>query len=143
MNFQLQQKIRNSIRKSSLPPVNTKLFANLEKSYINNINRSSNNGIFINFNKALYRAVNTPAEGAKDYDKFPAVNAHSSPTQAAMKGVGFSPEESFGASFEQVYSPVYIWNQRYADQHKIEWNQGLLVDRSTGNQYNDKGQFNG
>jgi hypothetical protein len=61
-----------------------------------------------------------------------AINVHGSPVQAAMKAVGFNPLESFGSSFEQVYSPAYIFNQRYPEAHVDLYNDRLhlgAVDR--------------
>jgi hypothetical protein len=50
-----------------------------------------------------------------------------------MSSYGFSPEETFGCSYEQIYSPVYVWNQRFPAEHKLEYNEGLFVLRNTDN----------
>ncbi len=63
------------------------------------------------------------------------VNIHSSPTQAAMKAVGFNAQESFGASFEQIYSPAYIFDQRYPDNHRVSFNEGLTKGYGQGYAY--------
>jgi hypothetical protein len=152
--FRFLQELRNMVRKSSLPPVNKALLTSVQKETINSINRSSANGVFASWNKSLWRAINAvqpqapagtvPGEaadsGKPDYGS---INAHSSPTQAAMKAVGFSPEESFGASYEQIYSPAYIWNQRQPIAHKILFNKGLFEVRGQDNTDTTGGKFNG
>ena len=66
------------------------------------------------------------------------VNIHSSPTQAAMKAVGFNAQESFGASFEQIYSPAYIFDQRFPENHRISFNEGLTKGYNKGYAYDPK-----
>ena len=63
------------------------------------------------------------------------VNIHSSPAQAAMKAIGFNAQESFGASFEQIYSPAYIFDQRFPDNHRISFNEGLTKGYNQGYAY--------
>lgn len=152
--FRFAQELRNMIRKTALPPVNKALLKSFEKQAINTINKSSANGVFASWNKALWRAINqvspqqpvatvsgeAPASGKAIYGS---INAHSSPTQAAMKSIGFSPEESFGSSYEQIYTPAYVWNQRYPIEHKILFNQGLFEVRGKDSAKDERGQFNG
>ena len=145
-NLKLQRDIRNSMIRAKLPPVNRELLKSIEDKFINNTkNQSSNQGIFAAQQKTLWRAINQPIEGTAEYDKFPKISAHSSSTDNAMKSVGHSPEESFGSSFEQVYSPAYIWNQRetVGDAHKVIFNNGLFVTRGVENQYNFDGTYGG
>lgn len=152
--FRFLQEMRNMIRKASLPPVNKALLTSVQKEAINTINKSSANGVFASWNKALYRAINaiqpqpplgTVSGEAPDSGKanYGSINAHSSPTQAAMKSIGFSPEESFGSSYEQIYSPAYIWNQRYPTEHKVLFNKGLFEVRGQDNTDTTGGKFNG
>lgn len=141
--FRFMQELRNMVRKASLPPVNKALLKSLEKQSINEINRSSMGGIFATWNKALWRAINwqPPEEG--ELPNYGSINAHSSPAQAAMKSLGFSMEESFGSSYEQIYSPGYAWNQRYPAEHKTLFNRGLFEVRGMDTSATDEGEFNG
>jgi hypothetical protein len=146
--FLLQKKIRDQMLQITkpLPPVNTALLGDIEKNFIHKLNTQSNQGIFAAQQKSLWRSINQPIEGSPEYEKFPKISAHSSSTDGAMKAIGHSPEESFGSSFEQVYSPAYIWNQRDdpdAPQHKIIFNQGLFVTRGVNTQYDTDGVYTG
>jgi hypothetical protein len=125
--FKIDTEIRNSIRRAFLPPVNKSFFSFMEKQKINSINRSSAQGIWANWNNSLWRTINQiKPQSPSDYG---AINAHSSASQPAMKALGFSPEESFGVSYEQIYSPAYVWNQRYPIEHKALFNSGLFEVR--------------
>lgn len=121
-NFRYMQEIRSKWDLAKLPPVNNKLMAGLEKNALmqanNNVNRSSNNGIFGNFTNILANYINGT-------NKTNAINIHGSPAQAAMKSIGFNPLESFGSSFEQIYTPAYIYDQRYQDAHVALYNNRL------------------
>jgi hypothetical protein len=121
--FEFLQNLRNMVRKSSLPPINVDLLKSFQKQNINAVNRSAAQGVWANWNNALWRTINQIPSG------YGAINAHSSASQPAMKALGFSPEESFGASYEQIYSPAYIWNQRYPVEHKALFNSGLFQVR--------------
>ena len=97
-------------------------------------NRSSSNGIFGNVTKKLYNAINpTDPKDSGYVETLTPPNIHGSPNQIAMRSYGFSPEESFGCSYDQIFSPVYIWNQRYPETHKTEYNEGLFVLRNVDN----------
>ena len=45
------------------------------------------------------------------------INIHSASTKEAMKAYGANGLESFGSTFEQIYSPAYIYDQRYPVEH--------------------------
>ena len=142
--FNLDKKIRQLAIQPKLPKVNTDLIKSLEQTFISKLNTNSNQGIFAATQKSLWRSLNTPLEGTPEYDKFPQVSAHSSSTEGAMKAIGTSPEESFGSSFEQIFSPAYIWDQRYPEQHKILFNQGLFETRGKGTEYSSsEGPYKG
>ena len=141
--FSIQKQIRELIRFNNNPPVNTANLKIAEEWYIKNINSSSSQGVFASLQKSLWRAANQPIPGTEDYEKFPSVSAHSSSTDGAMKAAGFSPEESFGSSYEQLYSPAYIWDQRYPEAHKELFNEGLLVTRGVGQEYATDGPYKG
>lgn len=146
-SLKLKKEIRDSIIVPKLPPVNREFLASVEEKFLHNTkSQSSNQGIFAAQQKSLWRSINQPIEGSPEYDKFPKISAHSSSADGAMKSIGHSPEESFGSSFEQVYSPAYIWNQRDdpdAPQHKIIFNQGLFVTRGVDTQYEFDGVYAG
>lgn len=146
--FTLQKKIREAMVVPRLPAVNKGFLKSVEEKFIHNLKTQSNQGIFAATQKVLWRAVNQPVEGTPEFDKFPKISAHTSSADGAMKAIGHSPEESFGSSFEQIYSPAYIWNQRNEDDpndspHKRIFNQGLFETRGVGNQYTLDGDYVG
>ena len=132
--FRLSQEIRNVIRKGKLPPVNKALLKSIEKKQAQ-VAKVSTSAMFGQFSRGLASAINGPKPGESGYKEsgIPSLNAHSSSTQSAMSSYGFSPEETFGSSYEQIYSPVYVWNQRFPQEHKVEYNEGLFVLRNTDN----------
>jgi hypothetical protein len=146
-SFKYLTEIRNKTDLAKLPPVNHKLRASIQKHALlqanNDINRSSSNGVFGNFTNMLANYINGT-------NKKNAVNIHSSPIQAAMKSVGFNPMESFGASWDQLCSPAYIYDQRFEVAHVDLYNERLHLgstdkgypgDKSWVNdtRYNDEG----
>lgn len=142
--FELDKRIRELAIQPRLPSVNTGLMKSLEETFVSKLNTNSNQGIFAATQKALWRSLNTPLEGTPEYDQFPQVSAHSSSTEGAMKAIGTSPEESFGSSFEQIFSPAYIWDQRHPEAHKILFNQGLFETRGKGTEYSSsEGPYKG
>lgn len=132
--FRLSQEIRSVIRKGKLPPVNKALLKSIEKKQAQ-VAKVSTSAIFGTTCRALATSVNGPLPGESGYKEsgIPSLNAHSTSTQSAMASYGFSPEETFGCSYEQIYSPVYVWNQRFPTEHKLEYNEGLFVLRNTDN----------
>jgi hypothetical protein len=119
-----QARLDSQFRKATLKPVNQALLKSIHQLRYNEL-AHSNNGVFCSMQNTMWRALNQPQPGEKEYDKYPVVNAHASSTQSAMKSIGLSPEESFGSSFEQSHSPAYIWDQRYPNEHKIIFNEGI------------------
>jgi hypothetical protein len=112
-------------RRASLKPVNETLLKSMHQLRFDQL-KHSNNGVFCSMQNTMWRSLNQPQPGDKDYDKYPVVNAHSSSTESAMKSIGLSPEESFGSSFEQSHSPAYIWDQRFPEAHKVLFNEGIV-----------------
>lgn len=112
-------------RRAKLKPVNKSLLKSIHQLRFNDL-KHSNNGVFCSMQNTMWRSLNQPQPGDKDYDKYPVVNAHSSSTESAMKSIGLSPEESFGSSFEQSHSPAYIWDQRFPEAHKVLFNEGIV-----------------
>jgi hypothetical protein len=144
-SFKYMQEIRSKMELARLPSVNHKLMASMQKHAMleanNEINRSSSNGIFGNFTNKLANYINGT-------NKTNAVNVHGSPVQAAMKAIGFNPLESFGSSYEQIYTPAYIYNQRYEEAHVKLYNDRLhlgAVDKGyPGDDSSDKDtRYNG
>jgi len=107
-NFKFLSYLRSKMAKASLPPVNRMLATSIEKQAMST--RNSTGGIFGNMLNVLARELNN-----SDVDV--GVNIHSSPVPEAMKPIGTNILESFGSTFDQIYSPAYIFNQRYPVDH--------------------------
>ena len=122
-NFKFLSYLRSKMAKASLPPVNQALVSSMEKQAM--ASQNSSGGIFGNM-------LNVLASELNNTDVEIGVNIHSSPVKEAMKSVGTNVLESFGSSFEQIYSPAYIFNQRYPEEHIALYNQRLHLGHGGG-----------
>lgn len=56
---------------------------------------------------------------------FPRTNTHMMPMNAAMRGAGLNFAESFGATFEQFFTPVFTYNQNQGSGVVQDFNKEL------------------
>lgn len=106
-----------------LPAVNTDLLTSMEA----NINTPPV-GFAMSFNNALAKNLtNKPRE-----ETISTMNNSQANMGEIAQSVGFSPEESFVSSYEQMMSPIYIYNQRN-NLYLEEARQGLRDRKGSGN----------
>jgi hypothetical protein len=106
-NFKFLSYLRSKMFKAGLPPVNVRVATEMEKK---EQTHNATNGIFGNMMNVLANELNNTQEDV-------GINIHSASTKEAMKAYGANGLESFGSTFEQIYSPAYIYDQRYPVEH--------------------------
>ena len=121
-NFKFLSYLRSKMFKAGLPPVNIRAATEMEKK---EQTHNATNGIFGNMMNVLANAVNNTQEDI-------GINIHSASTKEAMKAYGFNGLESFGSTFEQIYSPAYIYDQRYSSQQLTLYNAKVQKGLGSG-----------
>jgi hypothetical protein len=116
--FQFQKQLRDLFRNPPAFPLG-KLYAKSEPK-LPKINPVANNMIVGNFINGLAYSINNPN------DDDPELTMNSSSAPAAMRSFGMNYMESFGASMEQIYTPVFLYDQRKPEQVKRAFNEGNL-----------------
>lgn len=114
--FQFQKQLRDLFRNPVPPPINL----TAKEPKMPKINPVVNNMIAGNFINGLAYAINNPN------DSDPDLSIQSGSAQGAMRSMGMNYMESFGASMEQIYTPVFLYDQRKPEQVKRAFNEGNL-----------------
>jgi hypothetical protein len=114
-NFKFLSYLRSKMFKAGLPPVNITVATEMEKK---EQSHNATNGIFGNMMNVLANEINKTQEDV-------GINIHSASTKEAMKAYGINGLESFGSTYEQIYSPAYIYDQRYQIGHVELYNVKL------------------
>ena len=103
--FKFQKSIRDLFRYPPGRPINTKLLKLFEPK-LPRMPMQSTNMIVGNFSNAIGYAINNPNNLS------PGINMQAAPTNAATRGMGLNYMESFGAGYEQIFTPIFAYDQR-------------------------------
>ena len=101
----------------------------MSKKVANKYPNASHPGIFASFMFGLANRLNRMQNGANSLSPnmrgnvpTPRVKMSSSPMNAGMRGVGLNPAETFAMGWEQIFSPVFAYDQRRPQQVVDEFN---------------------
>lgn len=114
--YKFQKKIFDLFRKKPPQPIRANLLGLFERKIPRVL--PSSNLIAGNFFNAIANNIN--AEGKKI-----GVNVNAVTMEEGMKVMGLNPLETFGASFEQMFTPAFLFNQNDPDGVKSEFNRFL------------------
>ena len=116
--FRFQKDLREAYRNPPGFPLGNLISKKEQK--LPHINPSANNMIIGNFIGGLSKAINNPNN---EYAEF---SMGSSSTVAAMRSLGMDYMESFGVSMEQIYTPIFIYDQRRPEEVRRAFNRGNI-----------------
>lgn len=115
--FKFQKNIRDLFRYPPGRQINTKLLKLFEPK-LPRVPMQSTNMIVANFGNAIAYAINNPNNLS------PTINAQAAPTNAATRGMGLNYMESFGAGYEQIFTPIFAYDQTDPARVKRNFNLG-------------------
>jgi len=112
------KELRELFRMPAGRPIPRALLGNLE-ARLPKIPQLANNGFYANMSRSVSNAINGG-------NKSVGTNVQSSPHSIASRSLGANYMESFGASFEQIYTPVFTYDQTDPAKVRRLFNQGNL-----------------
>jgi len=116
--FNFSKDLRDLFRMPAGRPIPRGLLGTLEKR-LQDISKTSANGFYAVQSHAIANAINGT-------DRAVGTNVQASPHSIAARSLGSNYMESFGASFEQIYTPVFTYDQTDPARVRRLFNQGNL-----------------
>lgn len=117
--YRLQKEINALFRNKPGQPIKASIFGQFERKMPRFL--PSANFIAGNFLNAVANAIN--AQG-----KEIGVNVNAVTMEEGMRALGLNPLESFGATMEQMYTPVFLYDQNDPESVKKSFSQALIEE---------------
>lgn len=117
--YKFQKKIYDLFRKKPPQPIRANLLGLFERKIPRFL--PSSNLIAGNMMNALANNINAQGKNI-------GVNVNAVAMEEGMKVMGLNPLEGFAASFEQIFSPVFLFNQNDPEGMKKQFNEFILEE---------------
>ena len=117
--YRQQKEINALFRNKPGKPITASVFGQFERKMPKRL--PSSNFIAGNMFNSIANAIN--AQG-----KELGVNVSAVTMEEGMRTLGLNPLESFGATMEQLYTPIFLYNQNKLEEVKSTFNEALIEE---------------
>ena len=117
--YKFQKKIFDLFRKRPPQPIRASLLGAFERKMPRFL--SSSNFIGANYLNAIANGINVQGKQL-------GINVNAVTMEEGMKAMGINPLESFGASMEQLFSPVFLFDQNKTDEMKSQFRAAIIEE---------------